>query len=341
MKKKLSGGAAAAFALLLTACGGTSGHGQFGGGDDCAPVTGNDGPGAGSAGSHGTAQRSDGDVQIGNDGDEFVARQIVSIANDFGGASNATVALKTDNGDVANCVRPGGGYRVAALLEGRGASEQEARDALATMVVNHSDSLSAGTLHLSTTVQFNNPSGGGGGSGSCINVPPVVVGCDSNGGSNQELHRRATILAGLPSTASYALDNSTGNGEAVAIGFNGSSAKLTSGNGEIALDGNWGQSTLDTGNGEVFLRLGTARSGTHNVTTDNGEIDVELAITGSPGFDLSASTGNGEAVIDVPGTEPVGEQTQTSAHKRTPDYASRAVQIGVTANSGNQDVIIH
>ncbi len=330
--------AGVALALLVAACGqGTSGAqarlADVGG--ECGEVQADDGPGAGTAGSHGQAQRSDGDVQISQEGSDVVARQLVSIANDFGGAGNGNVTLTTTNGDVLDCVRGNGGYRTNVHLEGRGSTEQEARAALASMSVAHSDMLTAGTLRLSTVVQFNNAGSTSGG----ISLPPII-GTGSSGGSGN-LRRSASIVAGLPSAPSYAFNDSTTNGDVIAAGFSGSDAKLSTTEGDIGLDGDWGQSTLSTSDGDIAAQLHTSQSGSHNVSTTNGDIDVALAISGTPGFDLSASTTNGAANIDVAGTDPVGEQTATSAHRQSPGYSGSAVKISVGADSTNGDVTIH
>ncbi|MFP5304808.1 MAG: hypothetical protein ACLGI7_03155 [Gammaproteobacteria bacterium] len=67
---------------------------------------------------------------------------------------------------------------------------------------------------------------------------------------------------------------------------------------------------------------------------------MQLRRSGTPGFDLSGATTNGRVSIDVDGTEAVGTQSETSAHRRTPDYDSRAVQIAVEASTTNGNVSI-
>ena len=81
------------------------------------------------------------------------------------------------------------------------------------------------------------------------------------------------------------------------------------------------------------------RSLTADFETANGEIDV--ALDGSAGYDLVADTTSGTVRIDVAGTVAVGEQTATSAHRRSGDYDSRAVKAQIGASTSNGRIDIH
>lgn len=284
--------------------------------EQCAALDGGTVPGAGSADSHGMPQRDEGMVQTQPDGSGFSASRTVSIANDFGGAGAAQVALTTGNGNVQSCVVDGGGYRIVVMLEGHGPTAEAARAALDAIKVKHADMLDNGTLALNTQVEF--------------------------GGQNDtSVQSRATIVAGLPRAASYTFDHNSNNGNVAAQGFSGDSAKLNTGNGNVMLDGGWGQVMLTGSNGNVAAMLDTARSLSATGTTGNGMVDVQLRRTGTPGYDLSASVGNGTARIDVAGTDPVGEQSMTSAHRRSADYDSNPIKVNVAASSGNGNAMIH
>lgn len=337
--------------LALSACGGAGADGVLGGRPAvCDQVAAADGPGAGTAGSHGQPQRSDGSVSISRHDGKVVASRQVDVVNDFGGASAAQVDLASVNGDVIACTRDGGGYRARVFLEARAATEAEARSALDTMVVTHTDTLTAGTLRLNTRVDFDSSSSGSG--------LPVCVLCDDEGDSDVTAQRSATILEGLPASASYSLSPSTTNGDAAAFGLSGSAAQLTTSNGNVALNGRWDSATLSAtngivgvsgdyaslnasaGNGQVEALLQTARSLDATLSATNGYVEAKLARSNA-GFDVQGQSANGEVRIDIAGTEAVGTQTRESAHRRSPDYASRAVQVQLTGSATNGSVDIH
>lgn len=336
--------------LFLSGCAPTDGGGSLSKLADCGAVTAADGPGAGSAAAHGQAQRDDGEIRVSQEGDEYRATQLIDLSNDFGGASLAQVDLASFNGSVQSCAREGGGYRIHVTLEGRGASEAEARSALQGLQVTHEDMLVAGTLRLNTRVQPTDMTG------SSITLLGIEVG---QGGAQADSPRRsAHIVAGLPPAAGYTLQQSTGNGNVGAAGLSGSSASLDSSNGSVGLEGRWDSASLDTGNGVaavsgdyadlsahsgngyVQAALHTVRSLQADLSAGNGFVEVALAGSGA-GYDLTADTINGRASIDVSGTEAVGEQSMNSAHRRSADYASRAVQVQVSASSSNGDALIH
>jgi len=337
--------------LALSACGGAGADGVLGGRPAvCDQVAAADGPGAGTAGSHGQPQRSDGNVRISSRDGQVVASKQVDVVNDFGGASSAQVDLASVNGDVIACTRDGGGYRTRVLLEARAATEAEARSALDTMVVTHTDTLTAGTLRLNTRVDFDSSSSGNG--------LPVCVLCDDEGDSEVTAQRSATILEGLPASARYTLTPSTTNGDAAAFGLSGSAARLTTSNGNAALDGRWDSASLSATNGIVGVSgdyasldaravnglveaaLQTARSLDASLSATNGYVDAKLARSNA-GFDVQGQSTNGEVRIDIAGTEPVGSDTRQSARRRSPDYASRAVQVQLNGSATNGNVNIH
>ena len=92
-------------------------------------------------------------------------------------------------------------------------------------------------------------------------------------------------------------------------------------------------------NGFIEAALQVRRSLTADFETANGEIDV--AVEGSPGYDLVADTTSGTVRIDVAGTVAVGAQTATSAHRRSGDYDSRPVKAQIAASTTNGNVEIH
>jgi hypothetical protein len=323
--------------LAAAACGGGTTDSVFGiaGCGDNLPATG----GTGSAVSHGQPQRNDGPVEVAQDGQGFVARQVVTISNDFGGANSADVTFSTVNGNVAACPGGQGGYGVRVSLQARGMSAQEAQAQLATMSVQNTDALAGVTLHVTTQVTFGQP---------------VQI-----GGVTSTGQRTASILSALPAAPSYVFRHSTTNGNVEAPGFSGTSAQLDATNGSVALNGRWDQASASvtdgfvsvngdfaslsasSTNGDVHAGMQTRRSSSASVSSTNGGVEVALARSGSPAFDLTADTTNGMTSINVAGTAPVGSQTAHSKHRQSPDYSTNSVKISVDASSTNGDVGIH
>ena len=336
---------ASAAGLLLAACGG---NGDSDGifavqtPSGCGASVPSGSAGAGSAAAHAQVQRSDGSVDISRDGSQFVAKKLVTIANDFGAATAAEVTLGTQNGAVTACANTGGGYGTRVMLEARATSEAEARRGLDSLTVNHMDSLAAGTLRLNTTVQF--------GALSTSPIPGM--------GSSTDIQRVASIVAGLPATASYAITPSSSNGAVQVAGLSGTTADVSTSTGAVTLDGRWNTATLDNSNGIVSVAgdyaslqakggnglvegdLTVTRNLTARFSGTNGSVDVRLR-PGSAGYDLTGSTNNGSVSIDVANTVAVGEQTRTAAHRRSSDYASRSVQASIGASTNNGGVSIH
>lgn len=342
---------APAFAVttaMLAACGDVGNLGGVFAGQvpgECAQIKDLAGPGAGSAGAHGTPQRVDGAVTIGTQGGMVTASKLVTVVNDFGGASAAQVDLSTPNGGVVACPRSGGGYGLKLMLQSRAPTEADARRGLDSIVVNHTDTLSGTTLRLGTTVQFNSLATGGVGG----------VGATPDPGNIQ---RSASIVGGLPPTASYALTATGANGDARSSGLSGSSAKLTSTNGSATLDTRWETANLSTTNGIASVSgdyatldvattnglaegsLGTARNVTATFTSSNGSVDVGLKRS-EAGVDLKGSATNGRVRIDAPNTVAVGAQSETSARRQSSDYSSRAVKVQVEGRTTNGNVDLH
>lgn len=335
-------------AATLAACGGVGNVGGVFAGQvpgECEQLKDLAGPGAGTATAHGTPQRSDGAVTIGTQGGMVTASRLVTVVNDFGGASAAQIDLGTPNGGVIACPRSGGGYGLKLMLQSRAPTEADARRGLDSITVNHTDTLAGTTLRLGTTVQFNSLASGGVGG----------VGATPDPGNIQ---RSASMVGGLPPSASYALTATGANGDARASGLSGSSAKLSTTNGSATLDTRWDTASLSTTNGIASVSgdyatldvtttnglaegsLATVRNLTATFTSSNGSVDVGLNRS-EAGVDLKGSTTNGRVRIDAPNTVAVGTQSDTSARRQSSDYASRAVKVQVEGRTSNGNVDLH
>ena len=312
----------------------------------------------------------------------FHASKIVQRSNDFGGATLGDVTFQTDTGVIDSCVANAGGYRVRVMMEASGPNEQAARAALDHITVTHSDSLAAGKLTLNTKAlitQVTPPNDsygtcstpGTGGQPGSPGFPgtgggqPGTGGQTGTGGSFSTIEPRATIFAALPGTPSYVFKHTSQTGSIFAKGFSGTEVDFTSDNGQLDLvGGHWDLSNLTadegainvsgdhaaltatTTDGAIKATLATVRSVDAHVNAGLGDAEVVLQPTGTPGFDLFASTNSGTATVNVLGT---GVQTVSPAptppadakHSKTADFDTHGVKVTVHASSQNGDVSIH
>lgn len=299
------------------------------------------GAGAGTIGSHGTPARVDGDVQVRMQGANYIARQNVTLTNDFAGASHATLSLKTVNGGVMANGGGNGGYRLTAMLEGRGNTEQQARDALASLTVVPSDSVQGTTLALGLEVRFNDYT-------PASPLPPLPVQTGSSG-------RSASIIAVLPAAPSLSLDAQTSNGAIEVQGLHGSSLDLGTSNGGLGVNGAWERANLRSSNGAISLegtynaldaktsngaiggKITVTHTSSQNFDTSNGDIELTYAANTGVSFDATSHTSNAEASVDLPDAH---DSHDGRAHARSLNFASAPVQVTIDAGSSNGSVSV-
>lgn len=290
---------------------------------------------AGSPSSHGTPQRADGPVEVRSEGGQFVARRTVTVVNDFGGAAESALTLKAFNGGVAVQASDNGGYQFRAELYGRGATEDQAREALGALRLDATDSLSGGRLTLGFTLTSGdlpvalplvsgNANNGG---GFALFVPPQpgheVTAESSNGGVSVEgLHG-----------PSLTVDTSNA-GVHVAGAFG--AVDLDTSNGGIDLDGTFHDVKADTSNAAVHADLSPARSGRFEAKTTNGGIAVEVPASGAA-YDVTGDTSNANVVIRLDGSR---IQSEEHATYRSPDFASAPVQVTIVLSSSNAGISV-
>lgn len=293
------------------------------------------GSAAGSASAHGTPQRADGPVDVEPQGSQFVAKQVVTITNDFGGAAGSKLGLSSFNGGVALGASRDGGYQFKAELYGRGATEDQARQSLGLLKLAATDDLSGGTLALSFTLT----------SGSVPGLLPVLGGTANNGGSFSLL---------VPPQPGHDVSVDTSNGGVSADGLHGPALQAATSNGGMSVHGAFGTLGLDTSNGGLDLegtfndvKAGTTNGGvdadlrsTHSgkveIGTSNGGIDVRVASSGAA-YDVSGDTSNGDVDIRLGGTH---IQSDSHATYRSPDWSSSAVQVTLDLSTSNAGISV-
>ena len=287
-----------------------------------------EGPNAGEPSSHAEPQRTDGAVTVDLEGGQFVARQTVTLTNDFGGAAKATVALATGAGGVSTRAWSEGGYKVVVLLQARAPTESMARDGLEDLSVVHSDRLGGGTLSLATAVRF-----------------PT--------GFTDGVSRSGTITSNLPEEPAYSIELGAGSGGATSAGLGGPSIEADTGSGGISIEGAFGRMVADTGSGGIELsgianevtasagsggisaRLKAGASGTWEFGTGSGGIDLTIVRGGGAAYDVEASAGSGGVDVDLSDGEAVGSQSRNHQHVRSEGYSSAPVQVAVDISTGS------
>lgn len=293
------------------------------------------GPQAGTPGTHAVPKRNDGPVEVATDG-QFVARRTVTIDNDFGGAARSDLELKSFNGDVSVKPSTDGGYHLVAVLHGRGATQDEARQALDLLTLTASDELEDGTLWLAFVLTSGQPT----------LVPPITVPTGVSNGARFEL--------AVPPQPAHDVEAGTSNGDVVVLGLHGPRLQAGSANGDLVVHGAFGALGLGTSNGaidldgtfhdvlagttngEVRADLWPLRSGTVRLATSNDDIAVGLA-SGAAAYDITGDTTNGEVRFDLEGRQSEDESHGTfrSAH-----WATAEVRVTLDLDTANASILV-
>jgi hypothetical protein len=297
------------------------------------------GAAAGSEASHGTPKRVDGPVDVEPEGGQFVARRTVTVTNDFGGAAASRLALATFNGGVDVLASGDGGYQFRADLFGRGATEQQARDALGLLTLDAADQLGGGRLSLSFTLRTGDLSA------LPLGLPPVTGGGVSNGGSftllvpPQPAHgvdaRSSNAGIDVLDLRGPSVEAATTNGGISVAGAFGS-LDLATINGGIDLDGTFHDVSAETSNAGIDANLVPTRTGRVDLRTQNAGIDVQVPESGAA-YDVTGDTMNADVEISLDGTHIDSEDHATY---RSPGFASAAVQVTITARTMNAGISV-
>lgn len=276
---------------------------------------------------HGDADRTDGDVTVQQQNSRYNARKTVTVVNGAGDASASTLSMATSSGDIHVETWDCDGYLLTAALVGQGQTEQQARDALATIDLVHSDGLSAGTLALSFSIerdptaitQIVSVNGGNGASGSLTLFTPDLSYDASADASSGDIRFEAIKGTSLD------LGTSSGDIHVEDVRFDRFVASASSGDVTARLA--VGSIDVETSSGDITIEASPTRTGTFTIEASSGEVDLELAI-------------GGDIDIDLPDTSPVGEQEDDHAHARTHGFDQRSIQttVGIITSSGDIDV---
>lgn len=291
-----------------------------------------DGERAGSPSTHGGAEPDESAVSVSREGSRWVARQTITLSNDFGGASHSKFTLDTLNGDVRVGVASDGGYEVVANLHGAGDTEAQARHALDDLRYSSTDSLGGSTLTVSVRIAR-------------ASSQPLPL-TESNG---------ASIAAKLPPEPGHAITADSSNGGITVTGLHGTNLVVDSSNGDlsvsgafadvvadtsngaIGLSGTFNTVVADTSNGAITATVRATRSGSLSFSSSNGAIRVTLEAGADRAFDAAGDTSNGQVTIDL-GDAQASDEDEASA--RSPAYGDRPIQVEVDAETSNGGITI-
>lgn len=299
-----------------------------------------------------SSRRADGDVRTYQENGRWYAEKIITLTGGTGSASLLDVGLSTGNGHVDAAPRADSTYRIVVELQGQGDTEQQARQKLDEIRVDHSDDVDDGTLLLRT--RATTPENRWTNQSAHIDAEiPTQIELEDLSMTTGNGALDATDLTG--GTASFDTGNGaitlaaltfdeaaaeSGNGQVSVQGGSYGALGIGTGNGQIDVDGaHAGDLDASTGNGQIDVQ-GTPTGGAWAVSTGNGGVEVVVPDSSQYGYDAQGVTSpyTGTVTIDLAGTEPVGEQEDHSKHERTTDYDRRQVKTQITAQTGNGGV---
>lgn len=312
--------------LLVSGCIGDGTDVSLGGIPEGKAPTGED---AGSPSDHGAPQRAETPVTVDRSDGKWIARQTVTLSNDFGGASSAEVKLSADAGGVAARGWSSGGYKTVVALQVRADSEQDARTWLDRITVTHTDRLSGGRLALVTDVDL------------------------PDGAKPDGLSMSGAIVANLPSQPSYTLELDTAAGGATSTALNGPSIDVDVAAGGASVDGAFGRMDVAAAAGGIEL-VGTANqvsarasaggivghlragaSGTWTFDVAAGGLDVDIERGAGDAFDVQASVTTGGVSVSLSDGETVSQSSGYvggSRHVRSRGFDDAAIRVSIDAS---------
>jgi len=253
------------------------------------------------------------------------------VRNFDGGVAVSDVLFSTENvnGIVDVSTWSSNSYSINVTVIGKGTSESDALSMLGNVETDVSTFPVGGRLEIVLT----------------IDVP-------------RTLWKKATVNVEvkLPASATVDLDVSTTNGELRTTDLTGGDLYLTLTNGNMVIDdvtastihasttnGNV-QGTLEaedvsarTTNGRITLEVPSQMSGSYDLSSTNGNIEVSVSPSQDVGFKVDLSVSNGVTSISLPDLD---YTTNTAKHKvaETEGYSSMSVKIEVEASTTNGNV---
>ena len=246
----------------------------------------------------------------------FCATRVVTVEGTISGISLLEVDLATVNGGIT--VRPSDGneWTLVATLKASGSSVDDAKRRLETIVFTWSHQV--GDSHF-------------------LDAEATME------GRNENYQRSASIEVTMPRAVALRLTAGTTNGGVTVKDVRTDGLHAGTTNGGIDVDASVTQVDLGTTNGGIDAKLKPTGSGRIHLGTTNGRIELSLPEDAERGYDLDASTTNGDVSITLRDGEvgpcPEGSEYYTPPcnHRtfKTTDYGSRAIRSSVQLGTTN------
>lgn len=222
-------------------------------------------------------------------------------------------------------------YSIDLTIRAGGSSQANAESKLASLNVTLNDTTSAGVENLILT----------------YNVP-----------SSDHSSYAIEVDALLPSNAMLKLDLHSSNGGIYLTNINGTTVNAETSNGPLTFDGvhvnnltaqtsngrvdgtlEAANTVIRTSNGMIMLTIPSTTTGNVVLSTSNGPIDLHVSNPIQAGYNLDASTSNGNINFNLPNLNYSVDQ-KTAKQAKTIGFASKAIQVTIRAATSNGNINI-
>ena len=309
------------------------------------------------AASHGAAVREDSPVTVGptvTPVPGYTARQTVKVHNSVAGFPGAIASYATPGGGLMVQDGEKGRYDVQVELVASGLTEQAARDALATLHVDVTDTVQSQVLHIGVAGRMDNaPTQGVGNAQRSISMvarldPALRYALDaSSSGGGLSLSKlggnslRASSSGGGLSADGLTFDDTSLSSSGGGLGAKLKADKLTASSSGGGMDVKASARTADlssTGGGMDVDATPTA-TGKWSMSSGGGGLSVKLARTSGTAYDVTASSGGGGCDVSVHDATTQGSGSDKRA--KSSGFDSARIQATVDASSGGGGLSVH
>ena len=246
-------------------------------------------------------------------------------------ANNVYLQIDNFNGPINVSTWDVSSYSINLTIRAGGTSQAEADNRLASLNVTLNDTTSAGVENLILT----------------YNVP-----------SSEHSSYAIEVDALLPSNALLNLDLLSSNGGIYLADINGTTVNAETSNGPLTFDGVYvnnltahtsngrvegtleaANTVITTSNGRITLTIPNTKTGDYDLSTSNGAIDLHVSNPTQAGYNLDASTSNGNINLNLPNLNYSVDQ-KTAKQAKTIGFDSKTIQVTIRTATSNGSIDI-
>lgn len=167
------------------------------------------------------------------------------------------------------------------------------------------------------------------------------------------------ILLRLPAATLYEMLVDTGSGDVQLSGLRTTTTTVDGGSSDVTISGDWlaqillvdvgsgdmdidadvRSATLDAGSGDIAATLRTFASGTIQIGTGSGSVDLSVLEDKRHGYEISVNTGSGDSTISLKDGRVQSEDEEDVAFSTT-GFAAREIGTIVSIGTGSGDVTV-